>query len=296
MTKILVVDDSPVDRCLAQGLLETQANWEILEASDGKQALAVVQRESPDVVVSDLQMPEMNGLELVSAMRERHMLVPVIIMTSHGNEEIAVRTLREGAASYIPKRALANELVEVVQRVLEVSHEEKANARLLAHMQCYDSRFELTNDLKLIASLVTYLRQGVTQMRICDEPDQFRVAVALEEALLNAYYHGNLEVSSRLREEDHGAFVAMSEERRKIAPYSERHIYVHAVLTPQRALFTIRDEGPGFDPSQLPDPTDPLNLARPCGRGVLLMKAFMDSVEYNRMGNEVTMLKARRQE
>jgi len=294
MTKILVVDDSPVDRCLAQGLLETHVDWEVLEAADGKQALAVLQKESPDVVVSDLQMPEMNGLELVSAMRERHMLVPIIIMTSHGNEEIAVRTLREGAASYIPKRALANELVDVVQRVLDVSHEEKAYARLLSHMHCNDSHFELTNDLALIASLVTYLRQGVIQMRLCDEPDQFRVAVALEEALLNAYYHGNLEVSSNLREEDHGAFVALSEVRRKMEPYSQRRIYVHATMSPQKAMFVVRDEGPGFDPRMLPDPTDPLNLARPCGRGVLLMKAFMDTVTFNERGNEVTMVKERK--
>jgi len=296
MTKILVVDDSPVDRCLAQGLLETQSAWEVLEAADGKQALAIVQKDSPDVVVSDLQMPEMNGLELVSAMREHNLLIPVIIMTSHGNEEIAVRALREGAASYLPKRSLANELVEVVQRVIDVSHEDKAYARLLSHMECNDSRFELTNDLKLITSLVTYLREGVTQMGICDESDQFRVAVALEEALLNAYFHGNLEVSSHLREEDHGAFMALAEERRKMEPYAKRHIYVHAELTPQQAKFTIRDQGPGFDPSKLPDPTDPLNLARPCGRGVLLMRAFMDSVTYNSVGNEVTMMKERCEE
>ena len=56
---------------------------------------------------------------------------------------------------------------------------------------------------------------------------------------------------------------------------------------------SIRDEGDGFDPSKLPDPTDPENLDRPCGRGVMLMRAFMDDVRYNATGNEVTLVRKR---
>jgi anti-sigma regulatory factor (Ser/Thr protein kinase) len=55
--------------------------------------------------------------------------------------------------------------------------------------------------------------------------------------------------------------------------------------------YVIRDEGPGFDPTKLPDPTDPVNLERPCGRGLLLMRTFMDAVKYNKTGNQVTMSK-----
>ena len=58
-----------------------------------------------------------------------------------------------------------------------------------------------------------------------------------------------------------------------------------------RIRYVIRDEGPGFDPATLPDPTDPANLDRPCGRGLLLMRTFMDDVGYNRSGNEVTLIK-----
>ena len=54
-------------------------------------------------------------------------------------------------------------------------------------------------------------------------------------------------------------------------------------------MYTVRDEGPGFDPASLPDPTDPANLDRPCGRGLLLMRTFMDNVIFNDKGNEVTL-------
>ena len=55
--------------------------------------------------------------------------------------------------------------------------------------------------------------------------------------------------------------------------------------------YAIRDEGPGFDPSTLPDPTDPANLERVSGRGLLLIHAFMDEVRHNPTGNEITMVK-----
>ena len=57
------------------------------------------------------------------------------------------------------------------------------------------------------------------------------------------------------------------------------------------ARFVIRDEGPGFDPRTLPDPTDPENLLKPSGRGVMLIRTFMDAVAFNETGNEITMIK-----
>jgi anti-sigma regulatory factor (Ser/Thr protein kinase) len=96
-----------------------------------------------------------------------------------------------------------------------------------------------------------------------------------------------------LKEQDHQAFYALAEERRLANPWIERRIHVHCHLTPHDAKFVIRDDGNGFDPSKLPDPTDPENLARPFGRGVMLMRAFMDSVEYNSRGNEVTLQRKR---
>jgi anti-sigma regulatory factor (Ser/Thr protein kinase) len=62
-------------------------------------------------------------------------------------------------------------------------------------------------------------------------------------------------------------------------------------FAPGEATFVIQDEGPGFDPASLPDPTDPENLDKVSGRGLLLMRTFMDEVSYNDRGNQVTMIK-----
>jgi anti-sigma regulatory factor (Ser/Thr protein kinase) len=116
--------------------------------------------------------------------------------------------------------------------------------------------------------------------------------MALEEALVNAMYHGNLEVSSELRSQGDGStFYALLRERRDSPPYSQRVLHVRAAISQEQVRFTIRDEGPGFDPSTLPDPSAAPNLERVSGRGVMLLRTFMDSVQYSATGNEVTLVK-----
>ncbi|MFN0050665.1 MAG: ATP-binding protein, partial [Planctomycetales bacterium] len=142
-------------------------------------------------------------------------------------------------------------------------------------------------------AVASYLREEAIRLRFCSRSDCLRLGVALEEALLNAYYHGNLEISSELREQDHEAYHNLAAQRSREAPYKDRRIYVSVRMSSTQAVYTVRDEGPGFDPSTLPDPTDPANLDRPCGRGLLLMRTFMDNVIYNDQGNEVTLFKER---
>ena len=83
-----------------------------------EEALESMQRGMPDVVICDLQMPEMNGLELVEAVTREFPAIPVILMTARGSEEIAAEALRKGAASYVPKSRLADNLYDTVNRIL----------------------------------------------------------------------------------------------------------------------------------------------------------------------------------
>lgn len=152
-------------------------------------------------------------------------------------------------------------------------------------------RFVLDNDPQLVGPLVDQFRADLLAAGVCNDGAATRAGIALEEALLNAVYHGNLEISSKLKENGDEPFHALARERRAVAPYAARRVRVVAQVTPEKATFVISDEGPGFDVSNLPDPTDPANLETPSGRGVLLMRAFMDDVRYNATGNRVTMIK-----
>ncbi len=292
MTTILVVDDSAVDRRIAGGLLEKEPDCQVFYAEDGYQALKSVEENLPDVVVTDMVMPHLDGLQLVEAMKRDFPLIPVIIMTAVGTEETAVQALKRGAASYVTKRRLAQDLLETVRMVLQAADDERNVSRLLVHRtQQAEFKFVLENELPLLAATVTHMQQTMCAMGLFDESERLRIGVALEEVLLNSMFHGNLELSSALREDDKPTYHALARVRAKESPYRERRIFVDASFSPAGAEFTIRDQGPGFNPKELPDPTDPANLHRATGRGLLLMHTFMDGVAFNESGNEVRLTK-----
>ncbi len=289
MATVLVVDDSPVDRRLVGGLLNKTPKIEILYAGDGEEALELMERQCPTIVLTDMIMPNLDGLELTAEINKRYPLVPVILMTGKGNEEIAVRALQMGASSYVPKSSLAAMLVDTVENVLSVAQEEQIQVRL---MDCMTAcQFVIENDVTMIPALINYMRGFIRKAKLCDETNGIRTCVALEEALNNAFYHGNLELDSKLREGDRAKYRALVDRRLSMNPYRERRIFIDAAVTPEEGRFRIRDEGPGFDPKNLPDPTDPANLEKPSGRGLLLMRTFMDDVFFNQHGNEVTLVK-----
>lgn len=98
--------------------------------------------------------------------------------------------------------------------------------------------------------------------------DVFSVRLALEEALVNAIKHGN-----------------------QMDP--AKSVQIDCRVNHDRVRIEIEDEGEGFEPESVPDPTDPENLERPCGRGLMLMRSFMSLIEFNETGNRVTLEKER---
>lgn len=289
MPRVLVVDDSVIDLRVASKLLEKDTDWGILCARDGREALGLVESELPDLVVTDLQMPGMSGPELVETIRAEYPLIPVVLMTAAGSESIAVEALRRGAASYVPKRELAADLVDTVSRLLSSAAEQRNRRRLLNFLT--EIAYILENDLDLISAVVAELRQLFQDRFLLNESEALRFATAIDEALANAYFHGNLDVSSTLREEDAASYHALATQRRGVPPYRDRRILIRAAISREQITVTVRDEGTGFDPHSLPDPTAPGYLDRPCGRGVLLMRSFADEVHFNEVGNQVTLVK-----
>lgn len=291
MATVLVVDDAAVDRKLVGGLLSKAKDLTVEYAADGAEALSKIEAMHPAIVVTDLVMPGMSGLELVSQIVERFPLIPVILMTGKGTEETAVQALQAGAASYVPKGAMHQYLLETVHDVLDVVRSKHSHQRLMESLKQTEFHFALGNDPNLIPSLISYVQSLVCSMGLCDDSSVIRVCIALEEALRNAMFHGNLELTSEQREGDSTVYQELVEDRTRREPYASRRLFVTVQVSPASGTFIVRDQGPGFDPKKLPDPTDPANLEKVSGRGLLLMKTFMDEVSFNATGNEVTMVK-----
>jgi CheY-like chemotaxis protein len=298
MPTVMIVDDSAVDRRFVGGLLSRDGRFQVEFAEDGTQALARMRQSAPDLIVTDLQMPNRNGLELVAAVRMHHPDVPIILMTGHGSEALAVEALQCGASNYVPKPQLGERLLESVEEALSLVRADRTYERLISCLKQCEFDFELDSDPGLIDPLVDLIQQMVAGMGLTDATGRFRIGAAVKEALLNAIYRGNLEVSFQQMQDTRVALLEGGKDdligqRRSQSPYRERKVRVAVSLDGQQSRFTIRDEGPGFDPSQIRQAGEPGSLDPESGRGLVLMRAFMDEVQFGDRGNEVTLVKRR---
>ncbi|MGH9746550.1 MAG: ATP-binding protein [Candidatus Acidiferrales bacterium] len=124
----------------------------------------------------------------------------------------------------------------------------------------------MKSDVEAISPFVDELMLRIREHH-CDPGTEFPIELALREALANAVIHGNREDT-------------------------QKKVHVRCECSQESGVFlVVRDEGTGFNPGEVPDPLAPENLAAEHGRGILLMKQFMDDIHYERGGTEVHMRK-----
>lgn len=297
MAKILVVEDSSVDRLLVGSLLSRQQDWHVEYAHNGREAIDLLESAGqvlPDVIVTDLRMPEMDGLELVRAIRESYPQIPVVLITSYGSEQIAFDALRSGATNFSPKSSLQSDLVRTVGQVLELARHMKFTRNPDLHPASKQIAFVLENELSLIGPTIEHLQENLPSW---SDRDRLQIGMALDEAIVNAMHHGNLEVESSLREGDNeNKYYETIRHRKNNPPYCHRRVRIEAEFSDQHVCVQISDDGQGFNPQLVPDPTAEENLHRASGRGLFLIRSFMDQVAYNQAGNQITMTKLREKE
>lgn len=299
MVTILVVEDSSVDRMLIGGLLAKEGvtndgDWEIEFACDGQEALTRLNATNCSgvgLVVTDLQMPNLDGLGLVKEIRRTQPQLPVILITSQGSEEIAIEALRAGATSYSPKSMLRTDLVRTIRQILVMASYMKYESDAQAHPALRQVAFVLENESSLIGPTIDHLQENLPSWSAAD---RWQFMMAMDEALVNAMHHGNLEVDSKLRESDNEEDYYNEIRKRKVrAPFCHRRVRVEAEFSDHHICVQISDDGDGFDPSTVADPTAEANLHNVSGRGLFLIRSFMDQVAHNLTGNQITMTKLR---
>jgi len=124
------------------------------------------------------------------------------------------------------------------------------------------------------------------------ESDIFDFQLAFHEALANAIAHGNLGIT---KPEGSNEDIGEIAKREQVAHPTKKKIYISIDMKGKKVTVKIRDEGNGFKLKAVGDPTDSSHLFKTEGRGILFMRAYVDSVVYNKKGNEVTMMKERKE-
>ncbi|MCG6156208.1 ATP-binding response regulator [Rubinisphaera margarita] len=292
--RILIIDDDPAWRKYMQVVLSSRGRYEVRTVADLETALNSLRVESFDIVMTDLHLvaedrSESNGLDIITMLRQEGLEIPVIAVTAYGDEGKVVEALRRGAVNYLPKASVKNELFSIVESVSKTVAKRHLRSQLQSSVTRLEMAYELTTDCQLVSPFIEGLKSNLLEHSPFSSHATSQMLVATEEALVNSIVHGNLEVDSSLRDESYSEYEALVAARSSEAPYCDRHIRIDVVIDRSQVQVVIQDEGAGFDIAAVADPRQPEFLLRPCGRGLLLMRTFMDSVEYTDRGRCVRL-------
>ena len=283
MTHILLVEDSATQAAMIRGLLE-QDGHRIDVAKDGHEALASIENERPDLVITDLMMPNMNGCELTREIVNRFESIPVIVVTAHGDEGLAVDALADGAVNFVPKSLLGARLVSVVGELCQRLKADRQAAGSKASMVVPEFIFEIQSDLCAAGPIANYIQKTLAFAGI-PVLTRFRITSAVFSALVNAICYGNLDLRG-----DEQKVQELISGQQTAAECSHK---VRLVLSvgPSDVRVSVAHDGPGTMTRTTPAPGTPESFDLEDCRGLMLITSFMDQVMFNQIRNEVVLVK-----
>jgi CheY-like chemotaxis protein/anti-sigma regulatory factor (Ser/Thr protein kinase) len=291
--KLLIVDENSEILDEFESLLAGTPHT-ALYASDGEEALHSFEETSPDAVLCGLMLPKLGGLELIKEVRERQPELPFVLTAKTTNPEPILQALSLGACDFLTK-PLKPAMVQHTLNRIESLSKGFPDVGLAPECLVQESlTLEIGNDFEMIPQVAAVLTRDLRVYKLIEPRDQFLVNLLLKEALENAIFHGNLELSAQLREGNFEAFHATARLQSEQEPYCDRKVVVQYEVTRNSVKYIIRDEGKGFAHQNLPDAADPENLFQNAGRGLVLIHNFMDVVLWNERGNEITFIRYRK--
>jgi CheY-like chemotaxis protein len=299
MSSILLVEDSPTQSLQLKMLLESGSH-QVTCCDDGTPALELLANGNCELVITDLELPVMNGLELIRKMKAEFPQIPAVLITGHGSERLAAEALKIGATAYVPKSMVDELLLGTVEDVLGVM---RTDLRYTELINCtVENRlvFELPNRPELLITAIDLVTQLAAGMELLTVIERYRVSQAMQHAASNALYRGNLELpraqcpQASVTETSMESQPAIVRERMSMLPYKNRMIHFDARLMRDLIRVVIRDEGPGFDHKSLEARQTHLEgsaFTGDSGRGFAMIYRLMDKVSFNAAGNEITLVK-----
>lgn len=294
--RILVVDDEQSILNLLTNCLSAEG-YGIDTASDGIEATEKVLANDYNLVITDIMMPRLGGLDLLKNVKLSRPKLPVVIITGYATTEITIEALKLGAVDFLTKPFKLSEIFFTVKKIIDMQAREDELRLVFTHIEESRKVFECKSRDIDVEAIVQVIIRDLIAFGFCTESDSIRISLAIREAIENAVEHGNLELPSGHKHKEYminpQAFLRWKEERLRDPHYGERKIVVAFICDSAIMKVTVTDEGSGFDTSLLPlQLEEGIAMDREL-HGYNLMRFSMDEVVYNEKGNQVTLIKRR---
>ena len=285
--KILIVDDN-IDLLDYLKDFFMIYNYEVILAETGVEGIEKFREFSPDIVISDMRLPDKNGNIVVKEIKEIDREVPIIIITGYSDHQLILSAMKNGACDLLKKPFKPNDLKYLINKIETLFRKIKVKLSS-AFVQWEKRHLIIRNDLRIIRSVVDFIFSNIDYI----SEDVSFMKIGLQEILINAIEHGNLEISNKEKKEllDRGDYNKILNKRVQDSAYKDKFVDIKVFSTPEYLKVTVQDMGKGFDPTQIPDPINPENFLEEYGKGIFMAINAFDEVEYNDIGNCVTLIK-----
>lgn len=289
--RILIVEDEPEILSLMKEALEIQ-KFDVFASSSGNEGLDAFYQYKPDIVITDIQMPGMDGLELLKKIREASTDVIVIVITGHGSENYALKALDLKANNYLKKPFKPSELCNVIKKYELIIRERTLEREISSYFIRKNFLMQFGNDIGLVAIVADRLMLE-TGGKIHPK-DRLGIHLGLVELIYNAIEHGNLAVTFDETTEivsREGSTFNLLKLRLQNPELAARRVSVEFDMNTEFCQWIISDQGDGFDFTRLPVMGNENPLLLEHGRGIYLSKLQFDEFEYMGKGNIVRVRK-----
>ncbi len=285
---VLVIDPSSENQAGIAHMVQGRGIV-VTMAADPSAALASLDRTAPDVIITDLFLPDAAGLALLKEVRSRRELCPVIVMAVDAPESVIVQALRDGAVDYLHKPVTEEELAHVLYRA---RHLLPGNLADLSGIRQSDFQLVMDSDPAFITGVLSWLIK--TSASALSDVQRLHLQGALQELLVNAVEHGNLDISYREKQEAlaKDEYESLLEHRLAQPRFKHRQVTIQVLYEREakRLVYRITDEGKGFPwRSFLTQTVEALGLEEGSGRGIFMTRSMFPSLTYNDRGNEATI-------
>lgn len=274
--KVLIVEDDAPSRSFMKDTIESQG-LEVHIAENGEEGLATFKKINPQLVLSDINMPKMDGLELLSEIRKISPRAIVVMVTAFGCEEYAMKALELKANNYLKKPVRHAELLPLLKKYESLTKEKPENKPQPSQTKKPTFSIKMDSVLEEVPDMVDWLIKSTGNY--LDESGQLDAKIGLVELLNNAIAHGNWG-----SETNGDANQILNRARQVRVEYKTSETYCE---------WTISDEGKGFDWESYMERLDADPLGQ-TGKGILCCKFHFSELLYNSPGNSVTARKNKR--
>jgi len=288
--KVLIVEDDPASRKYLKDTVEAEGH-EVKTAENGQTGLNIFKQFKPDLVLSDIQMPVVDGLELLEAIRLQNSDSIVVIMTAFGSEEYAMQAMRLGANNYLKKPTRHAELLPILKKYGSLIEARTYENEVLGMIVEKNYTMKFDNRFEIIPNIVD--RLVLETGGILPKDKRFGVGLGLLELLTNAVEHGNLEIGyeekSAALETD--TLESLYKQRQADPLFAQRKVTVAFKMDGKSCEWLITDKGKGFDWKTVMDLFDESKLLEAHGRGIFITKFYFDELIFNDAGNAVRAIR-----